>query len=334
MKKLFIQGLAALGAVFLILFLGRWFFLYHESQNQPIYVPAPGMAESGEENGAVVMSYASNANVDQDASFGGGSFSLASHNYAKESYLGVGRDVSLSPKIMQMQMKKPLKPQAQEETYEKIGSLASWTRDFEADNKSIRATLDANKVLIQQEQNSGLKGNRLLQLALGVIPEKFDTVVESLRQVGHLVSFRVTKTSKTNDYKAQMAQRDSLEKDKADLMALKAQGGKMSERLQLQEKIFGIEKQIADLGLSIGQFEGTTSLCTVLVTLKEAGPAPFLWAFVGSAFHWAVGTFFGALFYLLFLALVVLAAAWAIEKTKALPDLLREKLMARVGKKG
>src|SRR5208282_3176125 len=117
---------------------------------------------------------------------------------------------------------------------------------------------------------------------------------------------------------------DSLEKDKADLMALKSQGGKMSERLQLQEKIFNIEKQISDLGLSIGQFEGTTSLCTVLVTLKEAGPAPALWAFAWSALRWVVGTFFGALFYLVFLA-----AVWAIEKTKALPDLLREKLMAR-----
>lgn len=321
MKKLFIQGLAVLGALFLILFLGRWLFLYHESQNQPVYVPAPGMAASDGDNVDLGVNY-SLGNVDQDA--GGfsssftrsGSFSLASHNYAREAYLGpMKKTAPLSPALHL----KILKPVAQEETYEKVGSLASWTRDFESDSKGIRATLDANKVLIQQEQNSGLKGNRLLQLALGVIPEKFDPVVESLRQAGHLVSFRVTKTSKTNDYKAQMAQRDSLEKDKADLMALKSQGGKMSERLQLQEKIFNIEKQIADLGLSIGQFEGTTSLCTVLVTLKEIGPAPALWAFAWSAFHWAVGTFFGSLFYLLFLALVVLAAVWAIEKTKACP---------------
>jgi hypothetical protein len=335
MKKLFIQGLIALGAVFLILFLGRWLFLYHEAQNQPIYVPTPGIAESGGEIDAQIRDFSYN-NMDQDVSLlsGLGSFNRVGHNYAKESYFGAMAKASPpSSNPVQVQLKRPLKPMAQEETYEKIGSLASWTRDFEADSKSIRGTLDANKVLIQQEQNSGLKGNRLLQLALGVIPEKFDAVVESLRQVGHLVSFRVTKTSKTNDYKAQMAQRDSLEKDKADLMALKNQGGKMSERLQLQEKIFSIEKQIADLGLSIGQFEGTTSLCTVLVTLKEVGPAPALWVFAWSAFHWAVGIFFGSLFYLLFLALVVLVAAWAIEKTKALPDLLREKLMARVGKK-
>ena len=115
-------------------------------------------------------------------------------------------------------------------------------------------------------------------------------------------------------------------------MALKAQGGKMSERLDLQERIFAVEKQIGDLGLSIGQFEGTTSLCTVLMTLREMGPAPSFWVFAGSAFDWAKGLFWGAILYLLYLSLAMGVTVWAIEKCKLLPTLLRAKLSGRSGK--
>jgi hypothetical protein len=330
MKGLFVKGFVLLGFVFLILFFGRWFYLYHLSQSTSFSMPQGEYPESVDATST--NSYTATdgqgfvnfgvADLMEKSREGRvmGSLGVVGHNYAKEAVIYK----SLPPQPQAMG--KALKPQAQEETYEKIGSLASWTRDFESDEKKIRSTLDSNKVLIQQEQNSGLKGDRLLNLALGVVPEKFDPVIEEIRKVGNLVSFKVTKTAKTNDYKALMAQRASLEKDKADLVALKSRGGKMSELLDLQERIFKIEQSIGDLGLSIGQFEGPTSLCTVLVTLKEMGPAPAIWVFAAGAFHWTVGEFFGLLFFLLFAFLSVLVGAWAVEKTKKLPETLHAKL--------
>lgn len=333
MKGLFIKGLGISGLVFLALFLGRWSYLYHLSQNTSYSVSPAGYPVSDyatdtytstEVNKDINLAYNFSAALERSRM--GVTKGNLRRNYAKE----VGYSASAySAPPMHHTIAQHLKPKAQEETYEKIGSMGSWTRDFESDEKKIRATIGSNKVLIQQEENSGLKGDRLLNLVLGVVPEKFDPVIEDLRQIGHLASFKVTKTAKTNDYKTLMAQRDSLERNKADLVALKKRSGKMSELLDLQERIFRIEQQMGDLGLAIGQFEGPTSLCTVLVTLKEVGPAPLFWAFARSAFRWAVGEFFGCFFFLLFAAVAILLGTRALERTKSLPAMIQSKLKVR-----
>lgn len=334
MKTKIIKGFILLLIVFLLLFLGRWYFLFHYSQKVSFETPTPtNTATFGALRDKPILFQgfeAGNADISVNFRKSISTFGSTTHNYARESLYankvdGAGLAYNYAP-VKQQSVLQPAKPQVQEATYEKVGSLGAWTRDYDNDEKKIRSILLSNKVLIQQEENSGLKGSRYLNLALGVVPKKFDQVIEEMKKVGNLASFRVTKTDKTNEYKALMAQRAAIEKNKADLVALKNRGGKMSEMVDLQERIFQIEKTVGDLGLQIGKFEGLTSLCTIVATLTEIGPALVIWVFALPALHWAMGELFSLLIFFLFTGLAVWLLLLAFEKGKLFPQLLRSKL--------
>lgn len=358
MKAKLIRSFLALLALYLGLFLGRWAYLFHLSQiirfaptntytstnmgvNQYIDNIAPVNGQIPYQfygyDGADVSDFADfklNGAIKSAAS----AFVPEVHNYAREGRLaggaaGIGGSFGAPIKLKGKVYPAPqnLPPQESEETYEKIGSLSAWSRDFDNDEKKVRSAIASHQVLIQQEENSGLAGSRLLNLALGVVPEKFDAVMAELQKIGNLISFRVTKTDKTNDYRSLMAQRASIEKNRADLLALKKRSGKMSELLDLQQKIFDIDDNLKDLGLQIGHFEGQASLCTIALSLREIGPAPLFWAFAVPALDWAVGEFFAVFFYFLVMGFTVLLTAFALAKGAALRKELWSRLDRRPG---
>ncbi len=154
--------------------------------------------------------------------------------------------------------------------YEKIGSLTQLSHDYEADRKKTDDLIAANKGIVQLERATGLKGHRLLHLGIGVPPERFDAFIEAVRGVGKAVAIEIVKNDKTNEYLQLRAKRATLEKARTALEDLKAGGGSIDERVNVQTKLTDIEQQIQELGVSLGDFDSQNELCTVKLTLREA----------------------------------------------------------------
>lgn len=204
----------------------------------------------------------------------GGTFSFEQKNYA-------GQKQSLTPGAVSV-----------DQRYEKIAALGLASHDFETDERRARGVAEAAGALIQYEQAFGLNGNRRLQLGLGVPPESFDTVIAALRDIGRLLSFQVDKLDKTNEYRALLAQRDSLEKSRDSLLGLKQREAALDDLIELETSILGLERQIQDLGVAVGEFDSEFEFVTVKLSLSEvAGPQirndGFL-ARLKTALEWAV----------------------------------------------
>jgi hypothetical protein len=177
-----------------------------------------------------------------------------------------------------------------DQKYEKVGTLTSRTAEFEADEQRLRTLISDQNMLIQFEQRSGLPGNRTLNMALGVIPGKFDQVIASIQEIGTLTSIHIDKSDKTNEYKELEAKRHALEKTREALSALKGQGGSVKELIDLENRILDIENQIQAFGVRLGEFDEENEFCTVKFTLTETqkpGKIPFPQR-VKVAFEWTV----------------------------------------------
>lgn len=146
-------------------------------------------------------------------------------------------------------------------------SLASHA--FEDDEARVRAVAEAVEALIQHEQAFGLEGRRQLQLALGVPPETFDEVIGQLKDIGKPISFQVNKTDKTNEYRALLAQQESLKKSRDNLHALQARDAELGDLIALESRILELENQIQSLGVSVGEFDSEFEFVTIKLTLSE-----------------------------------------------------------------
>lgn len=178
-----------------------------------------------------------------------------------------------------------------DQKYEKIASISSQSKTFDEDEKRLRDLTVTQKALIQYEQNVGLSGNRKLNLAIGVPPHNFDATVAKVKEIGKVVSLRVDKADKTNEYKDLNAKKVSLEKTREGLIALKTKGGSIDEAINLENRILEIESELQTLGVSLGEFDKENEFCTVKVTLAEGGVAktgiPFL-SRAKVAFEWTI----------------------------------------------
>lgn len=169
-------------------------------------------------------------------------------------------------------------PQVVDQKYEKVASLSLVSGAFGEDERRVRAAVDERNGLVQFEQRSGLDGRRVLHLAIGVEPARFDDLVAALRVVGDLRDVQVHKVDKTNEFKELRAQQEALGKTRDGLAGLKSpDSGSLEERIRLEEQILAIEERIQALGVDLGEFDAENEFCTVKLTLAEKRPA--------SAFH-------------------------------------------------
>lgn len=211
-----------------------------------------------------------------------------------------------------------------DQKYEKIASLGSQTKSFDDDEKKLRDLTVAHNALIQYEQSVGLHGSRTLNLAIGVPPQNFDAMVGKVKEIGKIVSLRVDKTDKTNEYKDLNAKKVSLEKTRDSLIALKNKGGRIDESINLENRILEIESELQSLGVSLGEFDKENEFCTVKVTLTEGGVAkigiPFF-SRVKVALEWTIKFYLRLLVIVLlglviaFLAILILEKSKLIQKT-------------------
>lgn len=207
-----------------------------------------------QKNDAAVMDDGSDVGFQNSADF-----DLSHKNYAS-----VQQKRSSAAQITAIDSANP-----QNEKYEKIGTLRQVTRDFDAEHKRITELVSANNAVIQHERALGLNGQRILQLGIGVPPEKFDAFIETARGFGKGLSLEIVKNDKTNEYLQLKAKRQTLEKARTALEEFRSSGGSIEERVTVQNRITEIEQQIQDLGVSLGEFDTQNELCTVKFTLQE-----------------------------------------------------------------
>ncbi len=160
-----------------------------------------------------------------------------------------------------------------DQKYEKVASVESKTNAFEEDEKAVRELTNKYSALIQFEKSSGLPRGRRVELAIGVPPNRFEPMVGEVRKIGELVSIRIDKTDKTNEFKELKAKRASLEKTRDALVSLKSKPGRIEELTALEDRILEIEGQIQSTGVRLGDYDQENEFCTVMLSLEEKGAA-------------------------------------------------------------
>ena len=153
--------------------------------------------------------------------------------------------------------------------YEKTATTRSRSNAFEHDLSRLQEKIKGYDGVIQYEHRAGNPGDRQLHLLIGVDPEKFDSFYVAVQTIGRIRSTEVTKVDKTNEYRQLNAKRISLEKTLASLNELKTQSGKIDEYISLHEKIRGIESELQDLGVELGNFDTENEFCSVRFSLYE-----------------------------------------------------------------
>lgn len=156
-----------------------------------------------------------------------------------------------------------------DQKYEKIANVGIETGDFDNDEKQLFDLIKTYEALIQYEKRSGLKKHRLLNLSLGVAPDKFEDIIKSLKTIGTLKSLEISKTDKTNEYKDLKAKQISLTKSKNALEALKNRDADVKDLITLEQRILGLEQQIQTLGVNLGDFDAEHEFVTVKAVLRE-----------------------------------------------------------------
>lgn len=156
-----------------------------------------------------------------------------------------------------------------DQKYERIGTLASLSQNYEQEEKALYDLIKQEQLMIQFEQRAGLKPARQLNIALGVVPDKFDSTIEALRKIGELKSIQIDKNDKTNEYKKLEAERISLQKARDTLLELRQKDASTADLISLTNQLLDVEKQIQALGVSLGDFDANNEFCTVKFSLKE-----------------------------------------------------------------
>jgi Domain of unknown function (DUF4349) len=179
-------------------------------------------------------------------------FSLDRKNYASQKVQGTpGQSIGDSQK------------------YEKVATVGLATNQFDDHRSSIERTIVEAGGQVQLERLQGLVSRRVLNLGIGIPPEKFDAFISDIRKLGRETGLTVVKNDKTNEYLRMRAKRASLEKTRGQLENLQAAGGSVDERLKVQTQLSELEEKIQEMAVSLGEFDVQNELCTVKLTLAE-----------------------------------------------------------------
>lgn len=191
-----------------------------------------------------------------------------------------------------MAQQSPSKPSV-DQKYEKVADITTKSDSFSEDEKKARDLIKKQEAIIQYENKNGNDGNRSVQLIIGVPPSNFDALFKEMIQIGFVISKSITKKDKTNEYKELNARRVSLEKTRNSLIALKDNGGKIEEFMQLENRILEVESKLQDLGVSLGDFDAENEFCTVRFGMTEGKKNTISFMHrVKVALEWTVKIFF------------------------------------------
>ncbi len=257
-----------------------------------------GYVKTSEDNSDEVHFFESISNVKRN---------FASKEYSKSE---AGAPVAASIKV--------------DQKYEKIAEINTKSSQFEEEEKQVRKNVEFNNAIIQFEQKTGNDGYRRLHLVIGVPPEKFDTLYNSLAKIGKIQSKQITKKDKTNEYKELNARKTSLEKTLLSLRDLKAKGGQIAEFINLENRILEIEQELQDLGVNLGDFDSENEFCTVKFSLAEGKEITISFIHrLKVALEWTVPIYLKLATSLLFVVLIAYLFLLITDKLKLLERLFK-----------
>ena len=201
-----------------------------------------------------------------------------------------------------------------DQKYEMTANLTSVSHRFDDDHERLRALIDAHDAIVQTENLQGLPGNQVLTMTIGVMPQQFDDLVNSIRELGTIRSFTVNRVDMTNEFNRLLAQQEVLRMTRESYAVLQEMGGNIQDMLLLQERILAVEAELQHLGVDLGIFATEHSFCTVNFVLREQ-EAPFIsiqfvlrTAF--DSFWWTLGASMIAAFVILGLLGAVTFGLW------------------------
>ena len=211
-----------------------------------------------------------------------------------------------------------------DQKYEKIAEIKTNSSNFEEEEKASRKTIEGLDALIQFEKKSGNKGSQKLNLVIGVPPENFDALYNSLIKIGEVQAKQITKKDKTNEYKELNAKKQSLEKIRNSLIELKSKGGKIEEYMGLENRILEIEQQLQDLGVSLGDFDDENEFCTVQFSLLEYKKVEIsTLQRIKVALEWTVKIYLRMIITLFFVSLFAYLVLLIVDKLKIFQRIMK-----------
>lgn len=204
--------------------------------------------------------------------------------------------------------------------YEKIANVRSKSSHFTEDEKLLHSTVKRFDAIVQYQQESGNRGNREIQLLIGVLPEKFDSFYHATQGIGVIKSTTITKTDMTNEYRKLNAKKVSLEKSLASLNELKTKDGKIEDFISLHSRIYEVETELQGLGVELGNFDAENEFCTVQFSMYEGAAERSIGVVtrLKVALEWTI-KYYAVLVGSIFLAA---AAAWVLLKVLLLANAL------------
>ncbi|WP_346880731.1 DUF4349 domain-containing protein [uncultured Algibacter sp.] len=212
-----------------------------------------------------------------------------------------------------------------DQKYEKIATVNTRSSVFEKEKKQLDVELKNQEAIIQFEQNSGKKGNRKLQLIIGVQPEKFDDLYQALTKIGKIQSKEITKKDKTNEYKQLNAKKESLLKIRTSLIELKSKGGKIEEYIELENRILSIEEELQGLGVQLGNYDEENEFCTIKFSLLERAEYKIsVMHRVKVALEWTLKTYLQAILVFLFMAGFAYVCLLILEKLNVFKSIIKK----------
>lgn len=214
-----------------------------------------------------------------------------------------------------------------DQKYEKVADLTASSSSFDDDNQKLRQIINEHDAVIQAERLEGLTGRQQLTMSIGVMPDNFDKLVETVKSIGNLRSVSINKVDKTDEFRLLVAEQETLLKSREAYEAIKAKGGDIQDLLMLEDKILDIEAKMQNLGVNLGVYSSENSFCTVNFALATeiASPAAHLSkralfeCFVKS-FVWTVIFFMVVAAIIVFFSICLLLFLWLGQKIqKMLP---------------
>ncbi len=234
-------------------------------------------------------------------------------NYASKKYKMKSNNTNNSQNVINVDQK-----------YEKIATVNTKSSEFEKEKGLLDKEIKRQEAIIQFEQNSGNKGNRRLQLLIGVQPEKFDSLYVSLSKIGKVQSKEITKKDKTNEYKQLNAKKESLLKIRISLIELKSKGGKIQEYIDLENRILSIEEELQGLGVQLGNYDEENEFCTIKFSLIEGVENKIgLMHRIKVALDWTISTYMQLIIILFFITGFVYLALLILDKLNLFKSIIK-----------
>ncbi len=259
-----------------------------------------------------IFGYTNTTDNVSDQSPGLDNISSNKRNYASKEYKVQSSDATQSPVKV-------------DQKYEKIAEINTKSNNFEEEERQTRKQIEKYNAIIQFEQKSGNIGYQRIDLLIGVPPENFDSLYNYIITIGKVQAKQITKKDKTNEYKELNAQKNSLVQIRTSLIDLKLKGGKIEEYMELENRILEIEKQLQELGVSLGDFDNENEFCTVKFSIQEGKISNInILSRIKVSLEWTVKLYLQIMVLTFFLTLASYLLLFSIEKLKILEKIIRK----------